>query len=107
MTLQMQWLLINAFGGAGMGKHVSHSYPRCTPLVTANTFVVDELSNADFEKRYHRLITLMQNDYCVHCVRYIARVILIPFIFDASEVQIGQLEHNYFDECTSCFSTLA
>ena len=43
-------MLINAFGGAGMGTQCSHGSARCTPLVTANTFVIDEISEA--ETRY-------------------------------------------------------
>ncbi len=89
----LRQLLINAFGGASMGTHVSHSSARCTPLVTANTFVIDELSSA--ETRYYNyysqldtaFIKIINNPY-----RYIARVILVPFMFDASELQIGQLE---------------
>ena len=49
-ALVLRQLLINAFGGASMGTHVSCSSARSTPLVTANTFVIDELCNA--ETRY-------------------------------------------------------
>ena len=46
----LKQVLINAFGGAGMGTQCSHGSARCTPLVTVNTFVIDELSEA--ETRY-------------------------------------------------------
>lgn len=49
----LKQLLINAFGGAGMGTHFSQSHARCTPIVTANTHVIDELSDA--ETRYIEL----------------------------------------------------
>ena len=38
----LKQVLINAFGGAGMGTQCSHGSARCAPLVTANTFVIDE-----------------------------------------------------------------
>ena len=46
----LKQVLINAFGGAGMGTQCSHGSARCAPLVTANTFVINELSEA--ETRY-------------------------------------------------------
>ena len=46
----LKQLLINSFGGAGMGTHHSHSHARCTPLVTTNTFVIEDLTES--ETRY-------------------------------------------------------
>ncbi len=43
-------LLINAFGGAGMGTEHSQFHARCTPLITANEHVMEQLSLA--EPRY-------------------------------------------------------
>ena len=39
--------LINAFGGTEMATQPSHFSSRCVPLITANTFAVDELTEAD------------------------------------------------------------
>ena len=39
--------LINAFGGAEMATQRSHFSSRCVPVITANTFAVDELTEAD------------------------------------------------------------
>lgn len=44
-------LLINAFGGAGMGNEHTQIHALCTPLVTANEHVLEQLSLA--ETRYY------------------------------------------------------
>ena len=38
--------LINAFGGAGMGTEHRQFHARCTPLITANEHVMEQLSLA-------------------------------------------------------------
>ncbi len=55
-AIVLKQLLINAFGGAAMGTHVSHFSARCAPLITANSFVIDQLCNEDFERRYIVLV---------------------------------------------------
>lgn len=40
-------ILIDAFGGARMSDQHKDQCANCTPLVTVNEFVVDELSKAD------------------------------------------------------------
>lgn len=42
--------LINAFGGAGMGTEHRQFHARCTPLITANEHIMEQLSLA--EARY-------------------------------------------------------
>ena len=43
----LKQLLINAFGGAEMFTQRNHFTSRCVPIVTANTFAVDELTESD------------------------------------------------------------
>ena len=43
----LKQMLINAFGGAEMATQRSHFSSRCVPVITANTFAVDELTEAD------------------------------------------------------------
>lgn len=43
----LKQILINAFGGAEMATQRSHFSARCVPIVTANTFAVDELTEVD------------------------------------------------------------
>ena len=40
-------VLINAFGGAEMGTERERFRARCVPIVTANTFVIENLAQAD------------------------------------------------------------
>ena len=43
----LKQLLINAFGGAEMATQRSHFSSRCVPIVTANTFAIEELTASD------------------------------------------------------------
>ena len=43
----LKQMLINAFGGAEMSTQLSNFSARCTPIITVNTFVVDELTLAE------------------------------------------------------------
>ena len=43
----LKQILINAFGGAEMATQRSQFSARCVPIVTANTFAVDELTELD------------------------------------------------------------
>ena len=43
----LKQILINAFGGAEMATQRSHFSARCVPIITANTFAVDELTEVD------------------------------------------------------------
>ena len=40
-------MLITAFGGAGQENQHGHISPRCVPLVTANQFIIDALTEDD------------------------------------------------------------
>lgn len=40
-------MLITAFGGAGQENHQGRISPRCVPLVTANQFIIDALTEDD------------------------------------------------------------
>jgi len=40
-------MLMNSFGGAEIGTHREQFVARCSPIITANEFVVDELQKAD------------------------------------------------------------
>ena len=46
-TNTLKQMLINAFGGADMATQQSHFSARCVPIITANSFAVDELTSAD------------------------------------------------------------
>ena len=43
-------LLMNSFGGAEMGTQRQQFVARCSPIITANEFILDDLAKAD--KRY-------------------------------------------------------
>ena len=46
-TAVLKQILINSFGGGEMSTQRKHLIARCAPIVTANNFVVDELTEAD------------------------------------------------------------
>ena len=46
-TRVLKQLLINAFGGAEMATQRHHFSARCNPIITANTFAIDELVASD------------------------------------------------------------
>lgn len=52
----LKQMLINAFGGAEMATQRSHFSSRCVPLITANTFAVDELTEADSRYLFRALL---------------------------------------------------
>ena len=67
-------ILIDAFGGARMSDQHKDQSANCTPLVTVNEFVVDDLSKAD--DRYV-IIIVLTDLMCIIVIPNVGIIILL------------------------------